>query len=58
MTERCKRNTHIKSKGQCKDKISVSKRIHIFPCTTMTAKQPYIDIYIVRTLVLCLPSDQ
>ena len=32
------KNTHIKSKGQCKDKISVSKRIHIFSCTTMIAK--------------------
>ena len=33
-----KKNTHIKSKDQCKDKISVSKRIHIFSCTTMIAK--------------------
>ena len=32
------KNTNIKSKGQCKDKISVSKRIHIFSCTTMIAK--------------------
>ena len=32
------KNTHIKSKGQCKDKISVSKRINIFSCTTVTAK--------------------
>ena len=32
------KNTHIKSKGQCEDKISVPKRIHIFSCTTMTAK--------------------
>ena len=36
MTERYKK--YIKSKGQCKDKISVSKRIHIFSCTTMIAK--------------------
>ena len=33
-----KKNVHIKSKGQCKDKISVSKRIHIFSCTAMIAK--------------------
>ena len=32
------KNTHIKSKGQCKDKISVSKRTHIFSCTAMIAK--------------------
>ena len=32
------KNTHIKSKGQWKDKISVSKRIHIFSCATMIAK--------------------
>ena len=29
------KNTHV---GQCKDKISVSKRIHIFSSTAMTAK--------------------
>ena len=33
------KHAHIKSKGQCKYKISVSKRIHIFSCTTMNAKQ-------------------
>ena len=38
MTEGYKKNTYIKSKGQCKDKISVSKRIHIFSCTIMIAK--------------------
>ena len=32
------KNAHSKSKGQCKDKISVSKRIQIFSCTTMIAK--------------------
>ena len=32
------KNTHIKSKGQCKYKISVSKRVHIFSSKTMTAK--------------------
>ena len=32
------KNTNIKCKGQYKDKISVSKRIHIFSCTTMIAK--------------------
>ena len=47
MTERYKKNTHIKCKGRCKDKISVSKRIHIFSCTTMiNCKTSYIDIYI------------
>ena len=33
-------NTHIKSKGQCKVKISVSKRIHILFCTTMSGNKP------------------
>ena len=33
-----KKNTHIKSKGQCKNKISVSKRIYIFSYTAMIAK--------------------
>ena len=32
------KNTHIESKGQYKDRISVSKRIHMFSCATMTAK--------------------
>ena len=36
MTERYKK--YIKSKGHCKDKIIVSKRVHIFSCTTMIAK--------------------
>ena len=40
------KNTHIKSKGQCKDKISVSKRIHIFSCTTMIAK------HLIQTFIL------
>ena len=31
-------NTHLKSKGQCKYKISVSKRIRTFSSTTMIAK--------------------
>ena len=45
MTERYKKR-YMKSKGECKDKISVAKRIHIFSCTTMIAKQPYIEIFI------------
>ena len=39
MSERhIQKNTRIKSKGQCKDRTSVSKRIHMFSCTAMTAK--------------------
>ena len=45
MTERYKKNTHIKSKGQCKDKISVSKRIHIVSCATMIAKTLHRHLY-------------
>ena len=37
MTE-LQKNTHKKSKVQFRDNISVSKRIHIFSCTTMIAK--------------------
>ena len=33
-----RKNTHTEGKGHCKDKISVSKRIHIFSCTAMIAK--------------------
>ena len=57
MTERYKKNTHIKSKGQCKDKISVSKRIHIVSCATMIAKhltQTFILTYCRLTLIYCL----
>ena len=46
MAERYKKNTPIKSKGQCKDKISVSKRTRIFSCTTMIAK------YLTQTFIL------
>ena len=54
MTERYKK--YIKSKGQCKDKISVSKRIHIFSCTTMIAKhltQTFILTCCRLTLIYC-----
>ena len=33
------KNTHLKCKGQCKYKISTSKRFHIYYCTAMIAKQ-------------------
>ena len=38
INDRGTKNTHIKSKVQCKDKISASKRINISSCTTMIAK--------------------
>ena len=51
-----KKNTHIKSKCQCKDKMSVSKRIYIFSCTTMIAKhlaETFILACCRLTLIYC-----
>ena len=44
MTEKYKKNTHIKSKGQCKDKC-LKKNSYIF-LHNNDCKTPYIDIYI------------
>ena len=44
MTERYKKNTHTKSKGQCKDKC-LKKNSYIF-LHNNDCKTPYIDIYI------------
>ena len=38
MADGYKKNTHIKSKGQCKAKIIVSKRINVFSCAIMIPK--------------------
>ena len=46
MTERYKKNAHIKSKGQCKDKISVSKKNSYIFLHNNDCKTPQIDIYI------------
>ena len=37
LTDGYKKNTHIKSKGQCKNRY-VSQKIHIFFCTTVITK--------------------
>ena len=44
MTERYKKNAHLKSKGQCKDKC-LKKNSYIF-LHNNDCKTPYIDIYI------------
>ena len=44
MTERYKKNTHIKSKGQCKDKC-LKNNSYIF-LHNSDCKTPYINIYI------------
>ena len=44
MTEKYKKNTHIKSKGQWKDKC-LKKNSYIF-LHNNDCKTPYIDIYI------------
>ena len=44
MTERYKKNTHLKSKGQCKDRC-LKKNSYIF-LHNNDCKAPYIDIYI------------
>ena len=46
MKESYKKITHIKSKGQCKDKTGVSKRINIFFLHKNDWKTPYRDIYV------------
>ena len=46
MKEIYKKITHTKSKGQCKDKIEVSKRINIFFLHNNNWETPYIDIYV------------
>ena len=38
MADRYKENTHIKSKGKCKDKEVSQKKIHTFSCKTMIVK--------------------
>ena len=55
MTERYKKYSK-KSKGQFKDKLSASKRIHIFSCTKMIAKhltQTFILTCCRLTLIYC-----
>ena len=38
MADRYKENTHIKSKGKCKDKEVSQKKVHTFSCKTMIVK--------------------